>query len=100
MDDSLPFAYLCDLNTDDHHSIAISKVIVLQYCFLALFHMLQNVCHSSVQVVTYVKCVCILLNITFLQILYIVNHSRKKTFANFTDFGMIVNVFLLPFSIF
>ena len=31
---------------------------------------------------------------------YIGNHSRKKTFANFTDFGMIVNVFLLPFSIF
>ena len=31
---------------------------------------------------------------------YIGNHSRKKTFANFADFGMIVNVFLLPFSIF
>ena len=31
---------------------------------------------------------------------YIGNHSQKKTFANFTDFGMIVNVFLLPISIF
>ena len=28
---------------------------------------------------------------------YIGNHSRKKTFANFADFGMIANVFLLPF---
>ena len=27
------------------------------------------------------------------------NHSRKKTFANFADFGMIANVFLPPFSI-
>ena len=25
---------------------------------------------------------------------------EEKTFMNFTDFGMIVNVFLLPYSIF
>ena len=31
---------------------------------------------------------------------YIGNHSWKKTFMNFVDFGVIVNVFLLPFSIF
>ena len=37
---------------------------------------------------------------TWYSILYIGNHSRKKTFANFTDFEMIVNVFLLPFSMF
>ena len=30
---------------------------------------------------------------------YIGNHSQKKTFMNFTDFGMIANVFLLPYSI-
>ena len=30
---------------------------------------------------------------------YVGNHSRKKTFSNFADFLMIVNVFLLPFSI-
>ena len=30
---------------------------------------------------------------------YIGNHSQKKTFANFADFGMIANVFSLPFSI-
>ena len=27
-------------------------------------------------------------------------HSQKKTFTNFVDFGMIANIFLLPFSIF
>ena len=31
---------------------------------------------------------------------YIGNHSQKKTFANFLDFGMIANVFLLPLYIF
>ena len=34
------------------------------------------------------------------QLPYIGNHLRKKTFVNFADFGMIANVFLLPFSIF
>ena len=33
-------------------------------------------------------------------ILFIGNHSQKKTFTNFVDFRMITNVFLLPFSIF
>ena len=31
---------------------------------------------------------------------YIRNHSQKKTFTDFADFGMIENVFLLPFSMF
>ena len=35
-----------------------------------------------------------------LQLLpYIGNQSQKKTFVNFVDFGMIGNVFLLPFSV-
>ena len=37
---------------------------------------------------------------TMLYIPYIGNHSWKKTFVNFVDFGMIVDVFLLPFFTF
>ena len=36
-------------------------------------------------------------NIEYNELLYIGNCLQKKTFTNFTDFGMIMNVFLLLF---
>ena len=38
-------------------------------------------------------------SISINQLPYNGYHSRKKTFTNFMDFGMIANVFLLPSSI-
>ena len=67
--------------------------MLVAYEYFIILHIVESI--GANVLVGVLKDVLLRLNLP-----YIGNNSWKKTFTNFVDFGMIMNVFLLPFSIF